>query len=339
MRAVLLLLLVPCLSTVNAAPRLSAEVILFDPGLGGESAGQADVFPAIREVEALLWSYRLSRVLLDDDFFDVVRLQKRSDLLSDFAFSGRILHSDGFEFSLALTARDASGRVWLEQTVSGQAGAPDRALITFRDAMHERLRDASASKLARIRELSLLRYGARIAPSVFKDYLAVDEAGLLQLKRLPAKGDPMVERLARVREATYLISDAIDEKFAGLSEQVDDVYAAWRDYRKQNRIYQQENLRRGSVGLGDFERGSYEAYKRIYDLYKWDRETAQEQDRLAVAFGNEVGPAIMAIDERVAELLTWVDAKNAEWYRLLEALFDVETRIEQLPPPGAERRP
>ena len=76
-------------------------------------------------------------------------------------------------------------------------------------------------------------------------------------------------------------------------------------------------------------RGSYEALLNLYDNYKLDRITAQEQNSLAVAFSNEVGPAIAAMETRVAELEGWVDTQYAEWYRLLEELFEVESTLEQ----------
>ena len=62
-----------------------------------------------------------------------------------------------------------------------------------------------------------------------------------------------------------------------------------------------------------------------YENYKYDRITAQEQDRLAVAFDNEVGPTVLAMEIRINELQDWVDQKYAEWRRILAALFDVET--------------
>jgi hypothetical protein len=38
----------------------------------------------------------------------------------------------------------------------------------------------------------------------------------------------------------------------------------------------------------DAGRGSWESIKHQYDAYRYDRLTAQERDRLAVAFNNEV---------------------------------------------------
>ena len=82
----------------------------------------------------------------------------------------------------------------------------------------------------------------------------------------------------------------------------------------------------------DAPRGSYDAIRNLYDNYKWDRVTAQERDRLAIAFDNEVGPVVEAMEARVAELESWVDEKYAEWHRLLEALFDVETELNKPAP-------
>jgi len=58
-----------------------------------------------------------------------------------------------------------------------------------------------------------------------------------------------------------------------------------------------------------------------------DRITAQEQNSLAVAFSNEVGPRIQAMENRVDELEGWVDTQYAEWYRLLEELFELESGL------------
>jgi hypothetical protein len=44
-----------------------------------------------------------------------------------------------------------------------------------------------------------------------------------------------------------------------------------------------------------------------------------------VAFNNEVGPTVVAVEARIAELESWVEQRYAEWHRLLEELFEVET--------------
>ena len=96
-----------------------------------------------------------------------------------------------------------------------------------------------------------------------------------------------------------------------------------------------------SAGFFQFvELASYDIYlrcvitgrppiKNLYDNYKWDRVTSQEQDRLAIAFNNEVSPVVDAMEVRIAELESWVDAKYAEWHRLLEELFEVESELNR----------
>jgi hypothetical protein len=37
------------------------------------------------------------------------------------------------------------------------------------------------------------------------------------------------------------------------------------------------------------------------------------------------------MEQRIAELERWVDEKYAEWHRLLEELFEVETELNRAP--------
>ena len=103
----------------------------------------------------------------------------------------------------------------------------------------------------------------------------------------------------------------------------------WREYRRKFVEYQAENLRFAEAAGDDVPRGSWEAIKHQYDTYKYDRITAQEQDRLAVAFNNEVTPTIEAMETRVAELEGWVEQGYLEWRGLLEDLHEVETYLQQ----------
>ena len=113
----------------------------------------------------------------------------------------------------------------------------------------------------------------------------------------------------------------------------------WREYRRKNLEYQAGDIRRAESNRSEYPRGSYESLLSIYENYKFHRVTAQEQDRLAVAFDNEVGPRVQAMEERVAELQAWVDDKYAEWNRILEELFEAETAIERGPPVDLSEMP
>ncbi len=322
------------LATVNAVAdesrTIDATVLLFDDGLSQVEAGDAPVFPAVRRVEAVLLSYALSQRLRASEAFAVVRLAARPDELTELTVTGRIVLANGSQIAVNVTATDSLGKAWVSRRF--ESGMPDtNAMI---EAVAAEIESVAATMdmagIARLRETALLRYGRRLAPTAFDDYFDEQPDGGLALRRLPSRDDPMVQRLMRVREATFLVSDVIDEKFAELGTDITDVYTLWGQYLEKNRGYREENRRRAEDSGAMFDPGTFEAYKRVYDVYKWHRQTEQEQDRLAVAFGNEVNPKLERMQERVDELLTWIDSKNAEWYRLLEALFEVETRQETL---------
>jgi hypothetical protein len=193
-------------------------------------------------------------------------------------------------------------------------------------ASREQLNDR---ELQRIAEVSLMRYAAELAPSAFGQYIAEDADGRYSLQRLPARSDPMLERIERIRLTEYVITDTVDAKFRELHGEIASTYALWRDYRRKSVEYDRQNAEHAQATSSDVPRGSYDALKTLYDNYKWDRVTAQEQDRLAIAFNNEVGPVVEAMEARIDELENWVDAKYAEWHGLLEELFEVETELNQ----------
>jgi hypothetical protein len=174
-----------------------------------------------------------------------------------------------------------------------------------------------------------LRYAVELAPSAFRQYLVEDEQGMFALRRLPARSDPMLDRIQRIRLTEYVITDTVDAKFRELHEEIASAYALWREYRRKSVEYDRQNARRAEDTRAEAPRGSFEAIRNLYDNYKWDRVTAQERDRLAIAFNNEVGPVVDAMEARIAELESWVDEKYAEWRRLLEELFEVETELNR----------
>jgi hypothetical protein len=111
----------------------------------------------------------------------------------------------------------------------------------------------------------------------------------------------------------------------------------WRKYRRKLVQYEAHNVSfaESRVGdyesgswesMGDYESGSWESIKHYYDAYKNHRVTAQEQDRLAVAFNTEVGETVEWMEYRVQELEGWVAHGYVEWRGLLEELHELETQ-------------
>ncbi len=328
------------------AAALNVSIAVFDPGIPDDRALHRDlkIFPRIRRVEARFLPFVLRETLVASGEWGAVRVVTGPDVAAEVGISGSIIRSDGERLEIRVRAVDATGRLWFDQvfgsslvqnerdrdpgTAPGSAAIYDDIEATLR-AARDRLDDRA---LARIIETSLLRYATELAPSAFGQYLADDGNGMFSIRRLPARNDPMLDRIERIRLTEYVITDSVDAKFRELHEEIAATYALWREYRRKSLEYDRQNARRAEDTRSDAPRGSYEAIKNLYDNYKWDRVTVQEQDRLAIAFDNEVGPVVEAMEVRIAELEGWVDAKYAEWHRLLEEVFDAETELNRAGP-------
>ena len=320
-----------CIAAQNAygAVPLNVSIATFDPGVPEDQSLHRDleIFPRIREIEAMLLPFALRQALLESGNWGAVRIVPEPDEGAELLVTGSIGQSDGQDLELTIRAVDAGGNVWLEQAFSGSPESK-RLYADIAAELANARAQLTEKALRSVAEISLLRYGSRLSPSAFAGYLDQADDGTFVIERLPASNDPMLARIRLVRETEYVITDAVDEKFQELYAEVASVHDLWRKYRRKNVEYQNSNASRALETRSDAPRGSYEAIKNLYDNYKRDRIVAQEQDRLAVAFDNEVGPRVEAMEARVAELEVWVDRKYAEWYRLLEGIFEAETGLE-----------
>jgi len=321
---------------------LNVSIAVFDPGVPAEQSLHRDlqVFPRIREIEAMFLPFVLRETLANTNTWGAVRVVPAPDVAAELLVSGTIVQSDGENLKLRIRAVDASGHIWLDRVFAGTVtdsyatrddtyGSP--GYWNLYEEIADNLRLARGllddKTLRNIGEISMLRYASQLAPSAFGDYLNAAADGTFTIHRLPAGNDPMLERIERIRGVEFVITDAVDARYQELHQEIASIYDLWREYRRKAVAYQMDDVQRVQSSRSDAPRGSYEAMKQLYDNYKSDRIIAQEQDRLAVAFNNELGPKVAAMEARVAELEGWVDEQYAEWHRLLEELFEVETGL------------
>ncbi len=336
--ALALVALLPPTAGLAETPRLNISITVFDPGVPIDRSLHRDlqVFPRIRRIESLFLPFVLRETLTATGTFGAVRVVPEPDTGAELLITGTVQRSDGQSLELQLQAVDASGREWINAVYAGKApesyestsagvasyqGLYDRVagdLLAAQEAL-------DADELGKIIAISAMRHARQLAPSAFSEYLENGPSGKFSLKRLPARDDPMLERINRIRSVEYVMTDAIDEKFRGLHAEIASTYDLWRQYRRDYAKYQSDERERQRNYESDAPRGSYEALLARYNSYKWDRLMAQEQEKWAVGFNNEVGPTVMAMEARVAEIAGWVDQNYAEWTRLLTEIFALET--------------
>ena len=323
--------------------RLGISIAVFDPGVPTDLSLHRDlkVFPRIRKIEALFLPFVLRKTLVETSEWGAVRVVPEPDIAAELLISGTIAASDGESLELQLRAVDASGRVWLEKSYAGTAplkyeeSDADSGLSGYEKIYDEISADLLLARtdldnaaLMNIVDISLLRYADQLAPSAFGDYLVSASDGTFTIDRLPAENDPMLDRIKRIRGVEYVMTDAVDQKFQQLHAEIASTYDLWRKYRREYAQYQLEESRRLQNFTIDAPRGSFEAMENRYETYKWDRIRDQELEKWAHGFDNEVGPTIMAMESRVAELNGWVKQNYDEWSRLLAEIFSLETGLE-----------
>ena len=337
-RRICMFVVLMCFGLPHAAAELNVSITVFDPGVPEDVSTHRDllVFPKIRRIEALFLPFVLRRTIVETHGWGAVRVVPEPDIAAELLVTGTIIDSDGETLTLQVQAIDASGRAWINNAYVGEWADADPAsgrsgYQVLYDAIAKDLeiaRNALDEKALRdIVEISRLRYAVELAPSAFGDFLTTTPEGLFELNRLPAEGDPMLERIERIRGVEYVITDTVDEKYQELYAEVLTTYELWRTYRRKFSQYQIEEAARQAYEKSDAPRGSYDALRATYDNYRWDRMAAQEQEHWARGFDNEVGPSVERMETRVAELEGWVDDQYAEWQRLLGEIFELETGL------------
>ena len=253
--------LLPCAAIAESrdAAALNVSISVFDPGVPDDRSLHRDlqIFPRIRGVEAKFLPFVLRETLVATGEWGAVRVVTEPDEAAEVAISGSIVHSDGERLELRVRAVDATGRPWFDRNFAARladedpppgtadAGSPYQPLYDgIAQALHEARRQLDGRELERITEISLLRYAVELAPSAFGQYLVEGEQGEYALRRLPARSDPMLDRIERIRLTEYVITDTVDAKFRDLHEEIASTYALWREYRRKSLEYDRQNARR-----------------------------------------------------------------------------------------------
>lgn len=318
--------------------QLNISIVAFDPGIPTDvsSHRRLQVFPRIREIEALFLPFVLRDTLVNTERWGAVRVVPEADIAAELLVSGTIIRSDGATLELQIRAVDATGRVWINKAYAATTAAADvnasgsgfQSLYEDIEADLGQVRSALDDKaLNAIVEVSLLRYADQLAPAAFGEYLSTTPEGNYEILRLPAENDPMLERIERIRRVEYMVTDTVDEKYQQLNTEIASTYDLWRKYRRQLAQYRHAEDQRLQSATSDESRRSFESMKKRYDNYKWARLEQQDLEGWAEGFDNEVAPTVMELEARVAELEALIEQQYAEWGRILAEIFSLETGV------------
>jgi hypothetical protein len=252
--------------------RLDVAIRAFDPGIPEDLVGDDEalakkrIYPELRKAEARFFAVQLRNTLETSAQWGAVRVVPSTVKFVDIVVDGRIVESSGKQLELAITARDAAGRTWInDKHYAGEADLgsykTDAALkardpfqnvyaAIANDLLQARAKLA-AQQLREVHQISELSFAEDIAPQAMAGYV-VDDTGakppLKRVVRLPATEDPVAQRVARIRERDVAVVDTLDGYYGAFHDQMEQTYGefrrtSWDEMDKEDRARASARMR------------------------------------------------------------------------------------------------
>jgi len=231
--------------------RLDVVVHNFDPGIpealatDEEAMAKKRIYPDLRKAEARYFAVMLRNTLESSAQWGAVRVAPDNVQFVDLEVSARILESTGRHLALEVTARDATGRIWMDgRRYDGDADigsyktdAALKARDPFQNVFSSIANDllsargkVTAASLREVRQVSGLKFAQDIAPDSLSGYLRTEKGkpALTRVARLPAADDPVAQRVERIRERDTAVIDTLDGYYLGFADQMQQPYGEFR---------------------------------------------------------------------------------------------------------------
>lgn len=361
-------------TAVPEALLLDVAVVVFDPGLDAYEEDQ-QIYPEVRKAEARFMPRLLAAAMQNSGAWGAVRVVPNSDQITDLRVTGTILNSDGEELQLQIKARDSRGHLWLDRDYSAHASryaysgttrsSHDPFQAIYHTIANDLLQQQQALKPAERQDLRLvteLLFARSFAPDAFADYLQEDRKEQLVIKRLPARDDPMLERVRSIRERDHLFVDTLQEHYGHFSGEMAVPYQEWRKMSYEESValqeMQAESRRRmvagglsilaGIVAAGSSE-GSSRAAGNVaiigggYLLKSGLDKRAEAQihvaalEELGMSLEAEITPRVIELEDRTVMLSGNAEEQYEQWRELLADIYHAE--VGALEPLSAQTEP
>jgi len=350
---------------------LNVTIAVFDPNLPTQSADRDEpaVFAAVRKTESTLLAFALRQTLEQTGQWGVVRVVPEPMPWSELGVTGKILASDGARLELAIRAEDASGRVWLARTYAAHAGessytAPGNTADPFQGLYNQIANDLLAQRrgiasnaLGEIRRVAELRFAGNVAPSAFAPYLQ-QKQGRLRAVGLPARDNPMLERIARIRERDNLLIDSLDQHYQMFRDTAAPAYGEWRaaSYREAVALQKMQGEARGRklagaaailagvIGMVSNNRGAQNVgqvavigggllVKSGIDKGRDAQIHVQALQELGSSLDGAMAPKVIELEGQTVTLNGSAEAQYREWRQLMQQLYAAQTGLSEPGPP------
>lgn len=352
---------VPLKRPVTVLPEaslLDVQIVVLDPA--------EDFLPEVRDAEARYIPVNLKRAFQASGFWGRVRVVPEPGS-ADLTVSGAVVASHGRKLRLEVRVVDATGKRWVGKTYRDEPDASvyldrESTVDPFQNLYHRIANDVSKKyrklkpdDIERIRTVSRLRFASDLAPAAFEPYLRV-EKDRYRLERLPARDDPMMEHVARIRQRDGMFVDTVDSYYGSFFEKMREPYRGWRtrDYWQREAMDNEPRRPRrprtrdapvgvlvsgtGATGaIGTWSPGgTFCGTPRLFgnasspdDRERWERERRETHldilRELGQSLAADVAPLVVEVNGNVSRLTGSVEVQYAKWRVLLKEIFAAET--------------
>ena len=357
---------------------LDVGVRIFDPGIPAEVENDAElqakkgIYPDVRRAEARYMAMLLRNTLETSAQWGAVRVTPANAEFVDVIVTGRIVRSSGKELALEVTVKDSTGRTWFENKkyeADADIGAylSDAALkardpfqnvySTIANDMLQFRKTLTADDLRQARVVTELRFAQDLAPTAYAGYVTQTAEGRYQVARLPAEGDPLYERVERIRARDGDLIDTVSDYYGTFSDAVKEPYGDWRRYSfdeivKEEKLKNQARTRMlmgaaavlGSILVSSQCSGGNYDCQRIEDAVRTAAtvggiagivsglkkgadakiHTAAIRE-LATSFNADVATQVVEVEGRTLKLTGSAEDQYREWRELLKQMYLEET--------------
>ncbi|NHO64037.1 hypothetical protein G8770_00565 [Aestuariicella hydrocarbonica] len=356
-------------AAIPEAELLDVGIHLFDPGLEDANDDDQVVFPEIRKAESRFIPYHLMQTLQSSAAWGAVRVIPNSQNNVDVTVKGQILQSDGEQLRIVVHVMDATGNEWYEKEYEGLASKyaytkrrnsavpnePFQSLYNqiANDMLRYRRENFASADLQKIRTIAELRFAQSFSPAAFGGHLKETSKGEYEITRLPAEGDPMLDRIRQIRERDYLFVDTLQDYYGGFVKDMDQPYQEWRG-QSYNEVIALRELKRdarnrtimgiaaliGGIAAAGGDHGSTRAagtvavaggaymIKSGFDKRAESEMHVEALQELGDSLEAAIEPQVIELEDRTITLSGTVENQYEQWRELLREIYQVDTGMQ-----------
>ncbi|NNF42485.1 MAG: hypothetical protein HKN62_05465 [Phycisphaerales bacterium] len=335
------------------------------PELSARELEKQGTHSDIRAAERIFVPYHLRRTLNQSGFWGSVQVVPPEVPHVDLKVTSELVESNGERMRLAVTATDASGRVWLERkyeseidgtdytdTVPGEHEAFQDLYNTVANDLSSFVRALTPEEIEEIRTVSELAFAGAFAPDAYGGHLA-EVDGRIVVQRLPAAGDPIMDRIERIRARDHMFNETLDQYYEGCYTNMWEAYENWRRFNLAERValreLEQDAFTRTLTGIlmiaaavvlevADVPNtntvrdvlvlGGGQVVISGVNVSEQKEIHAAAIEELSNSFGAEMRPTIVELEGKQYELTGTAQEQYDRWRALLQRVYAAETGFD-----------